>query len=100
MAAMGPKGMQEAARQCHAKAHYLAKELCNIPGVSMLYNGEFFHEFVTVMPKVKQVLVALEKQGILGGLPLEEGILWCVTEKVSKTQLDKAIAIVREELRI
>lgn len=100
MAAMGPKGMQEAARQCHAKAHYLAKELCSIPGVSMLYNGEFFHEFVTVMPKAKQVLVALEKQGILGGLPLEEGILWCVTEKVSKTQLDKAIAIVREELKI
>ncbi|MBP5467958.1 MAG: aminomethyl-transferring glycine dehydrogenase subunit GcvPA [Candidatus Riflebacteria bacterium] len=100
MAAMGPKGMQEAARQCHAKAHYLSKELCSIPGVSMLYNGEFFHEFVTVMPKAKQVLVALEKQGILGGLPLEEGILWCVTEKVSKTQLDKAIAIVREELKI
>ncbi len=100
MAAMGPKGMQEAARQCHAKAHYLAKELCQIPGVSMKYEGEFFHEFVTVMPKAKQVLVALEKQGILGGLPLEEGILWCVTEKVSKTQLDKAIAIVREELKI
>ncbi len=100
MAAMGPKGMQEAARQCHAKAHYLAKELCNIQGVSLLYKGEFFHEFVTVMPKAKQVLVALEKQGILGGLPLEDGILWCVTEKVSKTQQDKAIAIVREELKI
>ncbi len=99
MAAMGPKGMQEAASQCHAKAHYLAKELCKIPGVSMLYKGEFFHEFVTLMPKSEQVLKALEDKGILGGLPLENGILWCATEKVSKAQLDQAVAIVKEVLK-
>lgn len=99
MAAMGPRGLQEVASQSRAKAHYLARELCDIPGVSLLYNGEFFHEFVTLMPKTKQVLVALEKQGILGGLPLEEGILWCVTEKVSKIQLDQTVDIVREVLK-
>lgn len=98
LAAMGPKGLKEAASQCHSKAHYLAKELCKIPGVSMCYNGEFFHEFVTKMPKTEQVLKALEKQGILGGLPLEQGILWCATEKVSKAQMDKAVAIVKEVL--
>lgn len=98
MATMGPDGMADAANQSVAKAHYLAKHLCEIPGVSMVYDGEFFHEFVTSMPKQDEVLAALEKAGILGGLPVAEGVLWCATEKVSKNQLDRAIAIVKEVL--
>ena len=35
---------------------------------------------------------------ILGGAKVEGGILWCVTELVSKSQLDKAVAIVKEVL--
>ena len=96
MAAMGPGGMAQAAKQSMAKAHYLAAELCKIPGVSLKYTGEFFHEFVTVMPKADDVLKALEKADILGGLPIEGGVLWCATEKVSKADLDKTVAIVKE----
>lgn len=96
MAAMGPEGMAQAAKQSMAKAYYLAAELCKIPGVSLKYTGEFFHEFVTVMPKADDVLKALEKANILGGLPIEGGVLWCATEKVSKAELDKAAAIVKE----
>ena len=98
MAAMGPKGIAEAAKQSMAKAHYLAKELCAIEGVSLRYNGEYFHEFVTELPKADEVLKALEEADILGGLPVEGGILWCATEKVSKAQLDKAVAVVKEVL--
>ena len=96
MAAMGPEGMAQAAKQSMAKAHYLAAELCKIPGVSLKYTGEFFHEFVTVMPKADDVLKALEEANILGGLPIEGGVLWCATEKVSKADLDKTVAIVKE----
>lgn len=96
MAAMGPNGLAEAAKQSAAKAHYLAKELCAIEGVKLLYTGTFFHEFVTTMPNAEKVLTALEEKGILGGLPVEGGILWCATEKVSKQQLDKTVAIVKE----
>ena len=98
MASMGPEGMAEAARQSMAKAHYLANGLCSIPGVSLKYTGEYFHEFVTVMPKADEVLAALADADILGGLPVDGGILWCATEKVSKAALDKAIAIVKEVL--
>ena len=98
MASMGPEGMAEAARQSMAKAHYLAKGLCAIPGVSLKYAGEYFHEFVTVMPKADEVLAALAQADILGGLPVDGGILWCATEKVSKAVLDRAIAIVKEVL--
>ncbi len=100
LAAMGPGGLAEAATQSMSKAHYLAVRLTELPGVELVYPGEFFHEFVTTLPKTGQVLQALENAGILGGLPLEEGVLWCVTEKVSKAQLDKALAIVKEVLGV
>jgi hypothetical protein len=61
MGAMGPQGMAQAASQSMAKAHYLAAELCKIPGVSMKYEGPYFHEFVVEMPKVEEVMAALEK---------------------------------------
>ena len=99
MSVMGPQGMAEAARQSMAKAHYLADRLCSLKGVSMRYGGEFFHEFMLDMPKIPQVLKALEENRILGGLPCEGGILWCATEKVSKEELDRTVSIVREVLK-
>ena len=96
VSAMGPVGMAQAAKQSMAKAHYLASELCKIPGVTMKFTGEFFHEFVVEMPKADQVLKALENADILGGLQIEEGVLWCATEKVTKADLDRTVAIVKE----
>ncbi len=96
MSVMGPDGMRRAAEQSMAKAHYLAKGLCAIPGVSLKYTGAFFHEFVTSLPKRDAALKALEDAGILGGLPVEDGVLWCATEKAGKDALDKAVDIVRE----
>ena len=98
LAAMGPEGLAEAARQSMAKAHYLCRGLTAIEGVELVYTGEFFHEFVTTLPRQEQVLSALEKEGILGGLPIEGGVLWCATEKAGKAQLDRTIEIVKEVL--
>lgn len=98
MAAMGPQGMAQAAKNSMSKAHYFAKQLCAIDGVSLAFDGEYFHEFVTVMPKAEEVLAALEKADILGGLQIPEGILWCVTEKVGKEELDRTAQIVKEVL--
>ena len=99
MAAMGPDGMAQAAEQSMAKAHYLAKELCAVDGVELVYTGGFFHEFVTRLPERENVLAALAADDILGGLPVGgDQILWCATEKVSRAQLDKAVSIVKEVL--
>ena len=98
LAAMGPRGLAEAAKQSMSKAHYLARELCKIPGVEMVYDGEYFHEFVTTLPRADEVLKALENADILGGLPIPGGVLWCATEKVSREQLDRAVAVVKEVL--
>ena len=98
MATMGPEGMAEAARQSMSKAHYLEKGLCKIAGVTNRFDEHFFHEFLLDMPEIPEILEALEKNNILGGLPVDGGILWCVTEKVSKETLDKVISIVKEVL--
>ncbi|MBR3053007.1 MAG: aminomethyl-transferring glycine dehydrogenase subunit GcvPA [Firmicutes bacterium] len=98
MAVMGPDGMAEAARQCAAKAHYLAGKLTEIEGVDLVFDSPFFHEFLTTMPRREEVLKALEDNGILGGLPESGGVLWCATEKVGKEELDRTVGIVKEVL--
>lgn len=100
MAAMGESGMKQCARLCVSKAHYFASQLESV-GCKLKYTGEFFHEFVTecACPNCrKKILDALKKQDILGGAEVDGGILWCVTELVSKEQLDKAVVIVKEAL--
>ena len=45
-----------------------------------------------------QILSALARADILGGLPVEGGLLWCATELVSREELDRAADIVKEVL--
>ena len=97
MSTMGPEGIKQAAVQSMSKAHYFAQKLAEIPGVAVQNQGAWFHEFVTSLPvAADKVLDALAAENILGGLPVQDGILWCVTEVVSKEQLDRAAAIVGE----
>ena len=98
MATMGPDGMAEVANQSMAKAHYLQKALCAVPGVKLRYDAPFFHEFLLDMPKCREIEQALAETGVLSGLPYEGGMLWCVTEKVSKETLDKVVSVVKEVL--
>ena len=95
LAAMGPEGLKEVAESSMAKAHYLCRELTKLPGVKLRYDAPFFHEFLLDMPKADEILSALDKKNILGGLPFDGGILWCATEKVSKQTLDEVVAIVK-----
>ena len=98
MAAMGEGGMKQCARLCTSKAHYFASELGKT-GCTIKYKNEFFHEFVTEVscPDCRnKILDALAENGILGGAEVDGGILWCVTELVSKAQLDRAAQIVKE----
>lgn len=98
MATMGPSGMAEVANQCMSKAHYLAEKLTELKGVKMRFEGEFFHEFLLDMPKTDEILRKLDENGILGGLKTNGAVLWCVTEKVTKAELDRTVEIVKEVL--
>ena len=98
LAVMGEEGFAEAARQCHAKAVYAAKRISALPAYSLVYSGDFFHEFVTRCPDTGKTLALLEKHGILGGYPLSANeILWCVTEANTKEEIDNLVRILGEE---
>ncbi len=96
MTTIGPRGLEQVSTLCSSKAHYMADELANI-GLLLLYEGEFWNEFVTVCPDADKLLDALEAKGILGGLKLKGGgILWCCTELNTKEEIDEVIEIAKE----
>ena len=96
-AAMGPEGFGEVARACYDNAHDLAEKLGKIAGFELVNpDAPFFHEFVTKCPvPAERVLNALEQKGILGGLPVAGGILWCATERNTTAQIDALILAVK-----
>ena len=97
MATLGEQGMKELANQCYSKAHYAAEQISSIPGFALAHNQNFFHEFVTKCPMdVNQLMNRLQEYEILGGLPLEDGILWCVTEKNTKEEIDLLVELLKE----
>lgn len=97
MASMGTTGMNQVASLCYSKAHYAAAEISSIPGFELVNQGDFFNEFVTRIPCDADVLEKkLEEHDILGGYPVEGGILWCVTEMNSKAQIDALVDCLKE----
>lgn len=118
LSAVGPEGLKDVALTSASNAAYL-KTVLEEAGLKAAYDKPFFHEFVTVLPceggsgteetekcgieaaeeKADAILAALDKEGILGGLPLGGGkILWCATEKCGKDSMDKAASVVKEVL--
>ena len=97
LAAMGPDGLRQAAENAAAHAHYLAGLLNSVPGFELKNTKPFFHEFVTACPVPPEALQArLDEEGILGGLPVEGGVLWCCTEKNTRGQIERLAEICRE----
>ena len=98
LSSMGSNGLKEVATNCVSNAHYFANKLSKINGITLKFGSEFFHEFITVSKgNSKAILSALDKQGILGGLALnDDEILWCATEMCTKEDIDRVNEIVNE----
>ena len=96
LATLGKQGLVRVGELSTAKAHYAAKRLGEIPGVSLRFAQPFFKEFTLKLPKSPERVVAkLVKQGILAGLPLKpldrkhgDCLLVAVTEKRTKDEID------------
>lgn len=101
LSTVGPNGLKKVAQQCYDKAHYMAQQLTKLPGVELVNEGEFFHEFVTNQPVDDEALLEhLAEAGILGGLPTAKGILWCVTEMNTKAEIDKVVTTVEALMKV
>ncbi len=103
LAALGPQGLRETANLCLQKAHYLADELCKLPGVSLKYQEPFFKEFTLQVPgDATALLEKLLKAGYHGGLALGRWypslgncVTIAVTEKRTRVELDGFVAAFR-----
>jgi len=104
MSAMGPQGLREVATQCFHKAHYAAQQIAALPGYSLAYSGEFFHEFVVNTPVPAQKIIdAGRARNIQPGLSCrklgigsENQLLIAVTEKRTRKQIDALVSLLKE----
>lgn len=98
LSAMGREGLKEVATTCTSLAHYAAHQFTQ-GKATLKYpdNNDFFHEFITVTPtKAEKIVEKCAKEGVLAGLPIGPNeILWCMTEKVRKSDIDKVAEIMR-----
>lgn len=96
MAVMGRQGLREAAELSYAGAHYLCDQLVATGHFRLVYNQPFFNEFVV---SYDGDVDALQQRwldaGIFGGIKVADGqVMFAVTEKRTKEEIDKLIALV------
>ena len=98
LAAVGPNGLKQVALNSASHAHYLKDELEKL-GFRLRYNQEFFHEFLVDSPVDPTLLEShLAQKGILSGLTVDNGILFCTTELNTKKDIDYLVSCIREVL--
>ena len=110
MSIVGPQGLAEVAGASHQRAVQLRNQLCALPGVEPFFAQHNFHEFTLRLPRpVKPVLAAMQQQGILAGLALEDfsqvsgaeyGMLVAVTEKRTEAELTAYVSALTTALEV
>jgi len=97
---MGPRGIEEVAKQCTQKAHYAARKISEIEGFSLPFSAPFFNEFVVSGPGEAASLLArlASESGIDGGIALSRydanrpnDFLVCVTETNTREQIEALV---------
>ncbi|HOJ51197.1 MAG TPA: aminomethyl-transferring glycine dehydrogenase subunit GcvPA [Syntrophales bacterium] len=94
------RSLRELALLNFHRAHYLARRLSLLKGWQMTFASPFFNEFTIQAPDVRAVVERLSQEGILAGYVLNDdypelkgGIVFCVTEMVSRRDLDEVVSI-------
>ena len=96
-AAMGPRGLMQAARLSLQKAQYAADEITSASRFDLAFEQPFFKEFVVrdCHGKVLELLQAASERGFFAGVDLgrwypqyENCFLVTVTEKRTKSEID------------
>ena len=91
---MGKQGMKEAAQLSYAGAHYLCDELQKTGRFSLVFDQPFFNEFyVKYDGDIDTHYQRFIDAGFLGGVKFADGILFAVTEKRTKEEIDNLVKI-------
>ena len=99
MSVMGKEGLKEAAQMSYDGAHYLHDELIATGKFEEKYNKPFFNEFcLTYKGDADALQKHLITKGIMGGIKVDANtIMFAVTEKRTKEEVDNLVNIVKEE---
>ena len=94
MSLMGKEGLKEAAELSYAGAHYLCDELQKTGRFHLAFDKPFFNEFyVKYDGDIDTLYQRFIDAGILGGVKFDNGILFAVTEKRTKEEIDNLVKI-------
>lgn len=92
MSLMGRKGLVEAAELSYAGAHYLCDQLVATGRFALVYDKPFFNEFlVRYNGDAAALCQRLADAGVMGGVRYADGLLFAVTEKRTKDEIDNLI---------
>lgn len=101
LAALG-KNLKKLAELNVYKAHYLKHRLLELPGWKEVFSAPVYNEFVLRCPDSRKANEKLKNEGIIGGYKLqkdypelENTLLFCATEMISKGDIDKVISILK-----
>ena len=99
MSVMGKEGVKEAAQMSYDGAHYLHDALIATGLFSDKYERQFFNEFcVKYNGDVDRLQQRFIENGILGGVKVDaDTLMFAVTEKRTKEEIDKLVNIAKEE---
>lgn len=99
MSVMGKEGVKEAAQMSYDGAHYLHDALIATGLFSDKYERPFFNEFcVKYNGDVDRLQQRFIENGILGGVKVDANtLMFAVTEKCTKEEIDKLVNIAKEE---
>ena len=94
MSLMGKQGLKEAAQLSYAGAHYLCDELKKTGRFHLAYDKPFFNEFYVKYDGNTDALCRhFVKGGFLGGVRVEDGLVFAVTEKRTKEEIDNLVEL-------
>lgn len=104
MTAMGREGLRDVAGLCLQKTAYTREKIGELKGYSIPFSAPVFKEFVVKIPvSPSRIHERLSSERILGGLDLggyypelANHLLFCVTEKRTRQEIDRLVSILGE----
>ena len=97
MSLMGPQGLREVNELCYGGAHYLHDALLETGLFEKAFDKPFLKEFtLKALVPADKIQDALMLIGVFGAVEIEEGLVnFCVTEKVSKENIDAIVGYLK-----
>ena len=84
------------------KTQYFKEKISALPGWRTIFSAPVYNEFVVACPDARKANEKLRHEGVIGGYELqndypelENSLLFCVTELISREDMDRVVGILK-----